>query len=120
MAVVFPLPEISFCSSSGEETTVFSAALDSDAPPAVHPARSRIMAARAKQCFPLRRRFPKFISFHSLLLQILNEERLQFVERNSVLAAAVIEVGVDSIRNDHQFFVIRILAVFEHVRIGVP
>ena len=98
----------------------FSAALDSDAPPAAHPARSSIMAARAKQCFPLRRRFPEFISFHRFLLQILIEERLQLVERNRVLAAAVIEISGDCIRNDHQFLVIRILAVSYHVRIGVP
>ena len=78
------------------------------------------MAARAKQSFPLRRRFPEFISFHRLLLQILIEERFQLVERDRFFATAVIEIGVDRIRNDHQFFVVRILAVFDHVRIGVP
>ena len=60
------------------------------------------------------------ISFYQHSLQILNEERFQFVERDRFFAAAVIEIGVDRIRDDHQFFVVRILAVFDHVRIGVP
>ena len=51
---------------------------------------------------------------------MLNEERLQLVERNRVLAAAVIEISVDRVRNDHQFLIIHILAVSDHVRIGVP
>lgn len=51
--------------------------------------------------------------------QVFGEERLQLVEGDRVLAAAVIQVGVHSIRDDQQFLVVRVRVVLDHGGVGV-
>ena len=33
--------------------------------------------------------------------------------------AAVVEIGVDSVRDDQQLFIVRVLAILDHVGIGI-
>ena len=53
------------------------------------------------------------------LLQIFSEKCIQLIEGDRIFPAAVIEIGMDGPRNDHQFFVVRVLAAVDHVGIGV-
>ena len=50
---------------------------------------------------------------------MLLKEALYFVEWNDVPVTAVVEIGVYRVRNDHQFFVVCVFAVFDHVGIGI-
>ena len=53
------------------------------------------------------------------LLQIFGEKCFQFIEGNRIFPAAVIEIGMDSSGNDHQFLVVRVPAAIDHIGIGI-
>ena len=50
---------------------------------------------------------------------MLLKEALYFVEWNDVPVTAVVEIGVDSAGDDHQFLIISVFAVLDHIGIGV-
>ena len=54
-----------------------------------------------------------------ILTQILLKELLQLIERNSILSAAVIQIGMRRVRNDHKLFVVSIFAVPDHVGVSI-
>ena len=54
-----------------------------------------------------------------VLFQILTEECLELIERDRVLTAAVVEVGMYRVGDDIQLFVFGVFTAFNHIRICV-
>ena len=50
---------------------------------------------------------------------MFSEEAYHFIERYRILTASVIQVRMYCARDDHKLFIIRILAAFDHVFIGI-
>ena len=50
---------------------------------------------------------------------MFGEKCIQLVERDGIFSTAIVEIGVDGTGDDHEFLVVRVFAVFDHVGIGV-